>query len=50
MSTATLEKSQVVFRRTNAHMGRKLSVTPANSAMQELSYGRIVLDAVARPP
>lgn len=45
MSTATLERSQVVFRRTNVHLGRKLSVTPANSAMRELSYGRIVLDA-----
>jgi 5-deoxy-glucuronate isomerase len=45
MSTATLEKSKVVFRRTNAHKGRKLSVTPANSAMRELSYGRIILDA-----
>lgn len=45
MSTATLEKAQTVFRRTNAHRGRKLSVTPANSAMRALSYGRIVLDA-----
>lgn len=45
MSTATLDKSQIVFRRTNAHVGRQLSVTPANSAMKELSYGRIVLDA-----
>ena len=45
MSTPTLEKSQIVFRRTNAHVGRQLSVTPANSAMKELSYGRIVLNA-----
>ena len=45
MSTATLDKSQIVFRRTNAHLGRKISVSPANSAMRELSYGRIVLDA-----
>lgn len=45
MSTATLDKPQIVFRRTNAHTGRKLAVTPANSAMRELSYGRIVLDA-----
>jgi 5-deoxy-glucuronate isomerase len=45
MSTATLDKPQIVFRRTNGHIGRKLSVTPANSAMRELSYGRIVLDA-----
>jgi 5-deoxy-glucuronate isomerase len=43
MSTPTLDKSQIVFRRTNAHLGRKLAVTPANSAMRELSYGRIVL-------
>jgi 5-deoxy-glucuronate isomerase len=47
MPTATLDRSQVVFRRTNAHTGRKLSITPANSAMRELSYGRIVLPAGA---
>jgi 5-deoxy-glucuronate isomerase len=45
MTTSTLEKPQIVFRRTHAHKGRQLAVTPQNSAMKELSYGRIVLDA-----
>lgn len=36
-----LEK--MVFRKTNANLGRHVSVTPANSANQHLSYGRIVL-------
>jgi 5-deoxy-glucuronate isomerase len=49
MSTATLDRSHVVFRRTNAHSGRKLAITPANSAMRELSYGRIVLGAGDAP-
>jgi 5-deoxy-glucuronate isomerase len=35
----------LVFRRTNAHKGRHISVTPQNSAMRHLSYGRIILDA-----
>jgi 5-deoxy-glucuronate isomerase len=32
-----------VFRKTNAHAGRHLAVTPANSTMRHLSYGRIIL-------
>jgi len=39
-----LARSHVVFRRTNAHKGRLISVTPANSATRHLSYGRIILD------
>ena len=35
----------MVFRRTHAHKGRKISVTPQNSTMKHLSYGRIILDA-----
>jgi 5-deoxy-glucuronate isomerase len=34
---------EIVFRNTHAHTGRRLAVTPANSAMRHLSYGRIVL-------
>jgi 5-deoxy-glucuronate isomerase len=34
-----------VFRRTNAHSGRKLVITPENSSMQHLCYARIKLDA-----
>jgi 5-deoxy-glucuronate isomerase len=35
----------MVFRKTNAQTGRHLAVTPANSAMLHLSYGRIILNA-----
>jgi len=35
---------KMVFRKTNANVGRHVSVTPANSTNQHLSYGRIVLD------
>lgn len=35
----------MIFRRTNAHRGRHLSVTPANSTNRHLAYGRIILDA-----
>jgi len=45
VSTSNLDRDRVVFRRTNAHKGRRLSVTPANSATRHLSYGRIILDA-----
>lgn len=40
---AALEKK--VFRKTNALKGRHIAVSPANSAMKHLSYGRIILDA-----
>ncbi|MGA8617780.1 MAG: 5-deoxy-glucuronate isomerase [Candidatus Sulfotelmatobacter sp.] len=42
-SAVPLEK--MVFRKTNAHRGRHLAVTPANSSMRHLSYGRIILSA-----
>ena len=45
MTTKSLSRDQVVFRRTNAQKGRHLSVTPANSATRHLSYGRIRLDS-----
>ena len=35
----------MVFRKTNQHVGRHLSVTPANSTNRHLSYGRIILNA-----
>jgi 5-deoxy-glucuronate isomerase len=34
---------QMVFRKTNAHVGRHISVTPRNSSTRHLSYGRIIL-------
>jgi len=33
----------MVFRKTHLHTGRKISVTPENSATRHLSYGRIIL-------
>jgi 5-deoxy-glucuronate isomerase len=42
-SAVAVEK--MVFRKTNAQKGRHLAVTPANSTMRHLSYGRIILSA-----
>jgi 5-deoxy-glucuronate isomerase len=36
--------STMVFRKTNAHTGRHVSVTPENSTNRHLSYGRIILN------
>jgi 5-deoxy-glucuronate isomerase len=36
--------NNLVFRKTNAHRGRRIAVTPENSAMKHLCYGRIILD------
>jgi len=35
----------MIFRKTNGHVGRHLSVTPSNSSMRHLAYGRIILNA-----
>ena len=40
---ATVEK--MVFRKTNAHAGRHVSITPGNSSMRHLAYGRIQLNS-----
>src|SRR6266404_1365584 len=46
MSTQMKEQTnQIVFRKTNAQKGRTISVTPENSSMKHLSYGRIILDS-----
>jgi 5-deoxy-glucuronate isomerase len=34
----------MVFRKTHEHTGRRISVTPRNSAMQHLAYGRIIMN------
>jgi 5-deoxy-glucuronate isomerase len=41
--TAAEASSTMVFRNTGEHMGRHISVTPANSTNKHLSYGRIRL-------
>ncbi len=35
---------KMVFRKTNQHVGRYISVTPGNSSNKHLSYGRIILN------
>src|SRR6266850_664296 len=39
------ENNQLIFRNTNSRKGRNISITPENSAMKHLIYGRIILDA-----
>jgi 5-deoxy-glucuronate isomerase len=36
---------KMIFRRTNQHVGRHISITPENSSMRHLAYGRIILNA-----
>lgn len=48
METVSLKNqtsNNMIFRNTNSHKGRSLAVTPDNSSMQFLQYGRIILDA-----
>ncbi len=44
MSTLSAAREQLVFRQTHAQPGRHTAVSPANSAMRHLSYGRIRLE------
>ena len=45
MSTQMRETNdQLIFRHTNGRKGRNISITPQNSAMKHLVYGRIILD------
>ena len=37
----------MVFRGTNKHVGRQVSVSPKNSTMRHLAYGRIILSGSA---
>jgi 5-deoxy-glucuronate isomerase len=43
--TTTPTKDSLVFRKTNAWPGRHVSITPENSSMKHLHYGRIRLDS-----
>src|SRR6267142_3566542 len=46
MSTQMKESNdRLIFRKTNAQKGRTISITPENSAMKHLVYGRIILDS-----
>jgi 5-deoxy-glucuronate isomerase len=48
MPTQPLDEASLVFRNTGARLGRHLAVTPGNSAMRHLHYGRIRLGAEQR--
>jgi len=41
-------KDQFIYRGTNKHKGRKIMISPANSSMRHLEYGRILLDKDTR--
>jgi len=43
MSGSKIAIEKMVFRKTNAHTGRHISVSPGNSTMRHLAYGRIIL-------
>jgi 5-deoxy-glucuronate isomerase len=45
MPADTHSASRMIFRKTNANLGRHVSVTPANSTNRHLSYGRIILNS-----
>ena len=45
MSAAATPESKMIFRKTNAALGRHVSVTPANSTNRHLSYGRIIFNS-----
>ena len=36
---------KLIFRKTNAQLGRHISISPGNSSMRHLAYGRILLNA-----
>jgi 5-deoxy-glucuronate isomerase len=36
---------KMIFRNTHSHVGRHISVTPANSTNEHLAYGRIILNS-----
>jgi 5-deoxy-glucuronate isomerase len=45
MSTQMKQQNdQIIFRNTNGKKGRTISITPENSPMKHLVYGRIILD------
>jgi 5-deoxy-glucuronate isomerase len=46
MNSQTEEaKEKYIYRKTNSQKGRHIFITPQNSSMKHLSYGRIILDA-----
>ena len=49
MTTQTQEaKNQYIYRDTNKTKGRSIAISPQNSSMKHLEYGRIILDSGVR--
>ena len=46
---APIEPRTCVVRNTASHRGRRISITPSNTASRHLHFGRIVLDASDEP-
>jgi 5-deoxy-glucuronate isomerase len=42
--SAQVEAAKMIFRKTHEHDGRRISISPENSSMRHLSYGRIILN------
>src|SRR5437588_7091711 len=42
-----VDSEKMVFRGTHAIVGRHVSITPQNSGMKHLSYGRVILNSSA---
>jgi len=38
-------RDQYIYRETNKHKGRKIAISPQNSSMKHLEYGRVILDS-----
>jgi 5-deoxy-glucuronate isomerase len=47
-SSVLVAPEKNIFRKTNAHTGRRVCITPGNSSMRHLAYSRIVLNS-AKP-
>src|SRR4030081_2228827 len=45
MAAQSVDMEKRVFRRTHTIVGRHVSVTPQNSGMKHLSYGRVILNS-----
>lgn len=45
MPSGSLSNQQLIFSGTTAHKGRRVSVSPENSSLAHLHYGRVLLDS-----
>jgi 5-deoxy-glucuronate isomerase len=45
MSAPVSKPTEKIFRKTNAHTGRRVCISPNNSSMSHLAYSRIILNS-----